>query len=97
MLATLLPRLARLQGGPFLQTARQEAARSPASADMGTPWLSQVWLTRRNHTGNRTSLQSSEQLWDKEVLEDASTSRLCSDGVSTQGLVAGGAWELCGG
>lgn len=41
-LATLLPRLARLQGYPFLQRPGQETARSPASATMGTPWLSQV-------------------------------------------------------
>lgn len=62
-LAVLLSQLVWLQGGPFPQRARQEAASPPN-------WPPGVAHQKESHW-KQVSPQGSEWCWDGEVLEDA--------------------------
>lgn len=80
----LTARPAWLPGGhPF---PREQGRRQPGAGSGH-----HVRLSRTNHTGNRTGLQSSEPLWDGEAPEDAPT---CQAAATRLG--AAGAWDLGG-
>lgn len=80
----LTARPAWLPGGrPF---PRERGRRQPGAGSGH-----RVRLSRTNHTGNRTGLQSSEPLWNGEAPEDAPT---CQAAATRLG--ASGAWDLGG-